>query len=93
MLLRTRPACPLVALYYGRVEAIWSPGLMTSGRRHDDLTATSIELGYTDCRELYVDCSIAIAWETFFNARLGFSGPQGIELLGSMAHYKLLKRS
>ena len=49
---------PLVALYYGRVpshlgvEGIWSPGLMASGRRHDDLIATSIELGYTDCREL-----------------------------------------
>ena len=34
------------------MEAVWSPGLMVSSRRHDKLTATSIELGYTDCREL-----------------------------------------
>ena len=34
------------------VEGIWSPCLMACGRRHDDLTAFSLELGYIDCGEL-----------------------------------------
>ena len=34
------------------VEGIWSPCRMACGRRHDGLTAISLELGYMDCREL-----------------------------------------
>ena len=34
------------------VEGIWLHCLMACGRRHADLTAISLELGYMDCREL-----------------------------------------